>query len=193
MPSPAQRNLARDQAAVTRTVQALPGRVRGPKLGTTNLTPGYTRDHHKSKVYEAESHFAQLIKHRLKYPTIKIEGVWLDVPDQLTFGDLTTVQTYVDKVTAQRGASRVTVRASEQLSTKAHYKGGVITLPLGGDDHRWAWTQATVLHEITHHLHPTCDHNSPFPGTLAELFTDWISPEAGMLMTLLFISSGITL
>lgn len=193
MPTNEQRNLARSQAAVTRTIQALPGRRPGPSLHATVPPMPYSRDRHRAGVYGAESDFGRLTRNHAAAPSALIENIWVRVPSQRTFDDLPTVQQYVDQVTIARGASRISVRASDQLSTQAMYKGGVITLPLGGDDHRWAWTEATVLHEVTHHLLEGYGHNPPFPRTLAELVTEWISPDAGKLLVLLYVLAGVTI
>ena len=179
--------------ALVRTFTALPGRQRKEGIPSLVVPPKYSRDNQKSNVYEAEHTFAELVRDRSQFPRFNAAGLSVDIPDMLRFGNLDTAQAFTDLVTAHVGASRITVRANVRLGQGANYTGGVITLPLAGDDPRWAWTAAVVLHEIAHHLTAGAGHNSPFPSTLVDLFTDWISPEAGLLLRVLYVESGVKL
>lgn len=179
--------------ALVRTFEALPGRQRREGIPSMVVPAGYERDAQKSRVYAAENTFAELVRNRGDYPRANLSGLSVDVPDMLRFGDLSAVQTFTDAVTEHVGASRITVRTNVRLAKGANYAGGIITLPLAGTDPRWAWTAAVVLHEIAHHLTNGARHNAPFPSQLVELFTDWISPEAGLLLRVLYVEHGAKL
>jgi putative metallohydrolase (TIGR04338 family) len=192
MPTAAQRKALKSTENLVRTFQNLPGRQRKEGIASPRPTQ-YSRDAQRQRVYDAEHDFVRLVRGRAEHPRISISGVSMDVPDILRFGDLAAVQSFVDQVTRHAGASRISVHTNDRLAQRANYSGGVITLPLGGVDHRWAWNQAVLLHEIAHHLAAGARHNSPFPAALTELFTTWISPEAGLLLRLLYLDLGVKL
>ena len=157
------------------------------------VQPKYSRDSQRTKVYEAENTYMRLIRRRAEFPVLELAGSRVTLLEGLRFGALPQVQDYVNTVCRNEGASRITVRAGERLANRAHYAGGVISLPLAGRDHRWAWREEVLLHEIAHHLTAGDRHNGRFTSRLVDLFSDYIGPEAGFLLRLLLSDQGATL
>ena len=49
-----------------------------------------------------------------------------------------------------------------------------------------------MLHELAHHLCPEgARHNAPFPSTLIALAEAWISPQAALLLRILYDQEGV--
>ena len=68
-------------------------------------------------------------------------------PEQLRFGALEAVRTYVDDVVAHLKVPPVHVR-HRRGGTRAHYSQGEIAIPT---THGWAMRESVVLHEVAHH------------------------------------------
>lgn len=161
------------------------------------------RDAQRSKVYAAESQVARIIDKRLDYPTIELFGSELVVPDDRKFGDLDSVQRYVDSVLRLNwlrvrwpGASQVAVRA-RRGAAKAHYERGTATIALppferGGG---WGLRELVVLHELAHHLtDEAAPHHGPeFVTTLLALVEELIGPEAEFLLRTTYLENGVVL
>lgn len=149
-------------------------------------------DFQKSKVYGAEQHLARLLESARvnQVRTIEAYGSTLTLPDEVRFGDLESIQRYVDNVLGLAwvrrtwpvlAAQRVTVRRRKGES-KAHYWRLVreIAIPTST---RWAMREIVLLHEIAHHLTPEdCGHGEEFVGTFLLLVREIIGPEVGLLL-----------
>jgi putative metallohydrolase (TIGR04338 family) len=161
------------------------------------------RDDQRSRVYEAEGVLARMIDRRVDFPVAEAFGSRVVVPDDRKFGDLQSVQRYVDAVLAldwvrrtapERAALPVRVRARAG-ATKAEYEFATMTIAVpahrvGG---RWAMRELVVLHEIAHHLAPDAEHGPGFTAQLLQLFEELIGFEAGFLLRSTFLDSGVQL
>ena len=157
-------------------------------------------DPQRRLVYEAEHAVAQMIDRRLDFPVVSAFGSRVTLPDDRKFGDLESVQRYVDAVLAldwvrvlPRGAKPVTVRARAG-ATKAEYEFATATIAVpphrvGG---RWAMRELVILHELAHHLSDTADHGSAFTAQFLELVTELVGPEVGFLLRSGLLAAGVT-
>ena len=159
------------------------------------------RDTQRSKVYAAERQVARIIDLRVDFPTIQLFGSELVVPDDRKFGDIDSVQRYVDSVLrlnwvrarwSDTGA--VSVRARRGTS-KAHYEGATATMALppferGG---RWGLRELVVLHELAHHLtDASAPHHGPtFVSNLLTLVAELMGPEAEFLLRTTYLENGV--
>jgi putative metallohydrolase (TIGR04338 family) len=149
-------------------------------------------DPQRARVYEAEGLLARMIDRRDDFPLASAFGSRIAVPDDRKFGDLDSVQRYVDAVlaldwvrreTPERAALPVRVRARAG-ATKAEYEFATHTIAVpphrvGG---RWAMRELVVLHEVAHHLAGETGHGPAFVGTMLELVSQIVGEEAGFLL-----------
>jgi putative metallohydrolase (TIGR04338 family) len=145
-----------------------------------------------------------MIDARADYPTIELFGSDVVVPDDRKFGDLESVQRYVDAVLGlnwvrarwpQVAERAVSVRARAG-SGKAHYERApaTIALPpfqLGG---RWALRELVVLHELAHHVTDESQpmHGQSFVANLLVLVAELLGPEAEFLLRTTFVENAVT-
>jgi putative metallohydrolase (TIGR04338 family) len=148
------------------------------------------RDSQRSRVYAAETQVARIIDARV-------------VPDDRKFGDLESVQRYVDAVLALNwvrarwpdAAERaVSVRARAGAG-KAHYEHATATIALppfqaGGG---WALRELVVLHELAHHVTDESQpvHGQGFVANLLVLVSELLGPEAEFLLRTTFAENGV--
>jgi len=106
-----------------------------------------------SAVYAAEDQWSAVLD---RGGVVDFFGSRLDVPMQLRFGDVDSVQAYVDRVLARDRvreayprAGPVTVRPSRSRS-RASYRPDAKAIDLPGE--LWAGREAVVIHELAHHL-----------------------------------------
>ncbi len=145
-------------------------------------------------VYEAEQALAAMIDRRLDFPVVSAFGSRVVLPDDRKFGDLDSVQRYVDAVLALdwvNGASPVRVRARAG-ATKAEYEFATATIAVpphrvGG---RWAMRELVIVHELAHHLTQAADHGPAFVAQLLELVGELVGPEAGFLLRAGLLAAG---
>jgi putative metallohydrolase (TIGR04338 family) len=153
-------------------------------------------DPQRSLVYEAEQSLANLIDRRLDFPVVSAFGSRVTLPDDRKFGDLDSVQRYVDAVltldwvAASPNSVRVRARAG---ATKAEYEFATATIAVpphrvGG---RWAMRELVVLHELAHHLSQAADHGPAFTTPFLELVTELVGPEAGFLLRSGWLAAGV--
>jgi putative metallohydrolase (TIGR04338 family) len=149
-------------------------------------------DPQRARVYEAEGVLARMIDRRDDFPIAAAFGSRVAVPDDRKFGDIDSVQRYVDAVLAlgwvhrsapARAALPVRVRARGG-ATKAEYEFATHTIAVpphrvGG---RWAMRELVVLHEVAHHLADEPGHGPGFVGTFLQLVEELIGAEAGFLL-----------
>ena len=154
-------------------------------------------DPQRALVYEAEQSLANLIDRRLDFPVVSAFGSRVTLPDDRKFGDLESVQRYVDAVlaldwvAAPPGPVRVRARAG---ATKAEYEFATATIAVpphrvGG---RWAMRELVVLHELAHHLSQAADHGPTFTTPFLELITELVGPEAGFLLRAGWLAAGVS-
>lgn len=156
-------------------------------------------DPQRRLVYEAEHALAQLIDRRLDFPVVSAFGSRVTLPDDRKFGDLESVQRYVDAVLAldwvravPRASLPVTVRARAGAA-KAEYEFATATIAvpphqMGG---RWAMRELVILHELAHHLAGAADHGSSFTAQFLELVSELVGPEAGFLLRAGLLAAGV--
>jgi putative metallohydrolase (TIGR04338 family) len=161
------------------------------------------RDDQRTRLYEAEGVLARMIDRRVDFPVAEAFGSRVTVPDDRKFGDIDSVQRYVDAVLAlawvrraapERAALPVRVRARAG-ATKAEYEFATHTIAVpphrvGG---RWAMRELVVLHELTHHLAPDAGHGPEFAAQLLELVEELVGVEAAFLLRSSLIDSGVHL
>jgi putative metallohydrolase (TIGR04338 family) len=164
------------------------------------------RDNQKSKVYEAE----QMVRRTLDslagvdVPTFDFYGSSLVIPGERKFGDLASIQRYIDAVLAlnwvrdtwpERTVLPVHVRRRKGAAF-AHYEslGQVFAIP----DHKpgessWAMRELVILHELSHHLAPRGEaHGAVFASTFLHMVREVMGPEIGLLLTDSFSRHGVS-
>ena len=158
-------------------------------------------DAQRALVYEAEAVLAQLIDRRPDFPVFDAFGSQVVIPDDRKFGDIDSVQRYVDAVLAlgwlrrryaERARMPVRVRARAG-ATKAEYD--LVTRTIAVPPHqvggRWAMRELVVLHELAHHLTPSTDHGPAFVTALLDLVEQIVGPEAGFLLRSALLDAGV--
>lgn len=160
-------------------------------------------DRQRGRVYEAEGLLARMIDRRTDFPVVAAYGSGVVVPDDRKFGDIASVQRYVDAVLAldwvrraapERAAVPVRVRARGG-ATRAEYEFATATIAVpphrvGG---RWAMRELVVLHELTHHLTPDTGHGCEFAALLVHLVEELVGTEAGFLLRAALLDAGVDL
>jgi putative metallohydrolase (TIGR04338 family) len=157
----------------------------------------------KARVYEAEGVLAGLIDRRDDFPVVDAFGSRVVVPDDRKFGDIDSVQRYVDGVLAldwvrnaapERARLPVRVRARAG-ATKAEYEfaGPTIAVPPHRVGGRWAMRELVVLHEIAHHLSVEAGHGPAFVAWMLELVENAVGDEAAFLLRSALLDAGVTL
>lgn len=113
-----------------------------------------------SAVYAAEDQWSALLD---RGGVVDFFGSRIDVPMQLRFADVPSVQAYVDRVLAVEAvraaypdAGPLVVRASRSR-TRARYLPAEQVIELPGE--LWAGRESVVLHETAHHL--ACSRGIP--------------------------------
>jgi putative metallohydrolase (TIGR04338 family) len=154
-------------------------------------------DYQRQRLYDAEIFVRDIVDSVAHHdvPTFDFYGSSLLIPIDRKFGDLESVQRYVDYVLAldwvkeawpTRAAIRITVR-SRNSNNRAHYEGDKHTLAIrphkpGKPSH--AMRELYLLHEITHHLiRGAVSHSPAFAGAYLRLVTEIVGPEVGLLLT----------
>jgi putative metallohydrolase (TIGR04338 family) len=162
------------------------------------------RDIQKSKVYDAEKTVHDIFKSlaTADVPTFDFYGSSLLVPLERKFGDLDSIQRYVDAVLSLDWVRdtwpertvlpvRVRRRAGERF---AHYEPMTRTLaiPDHGNSTGWAMREMVVLHELAHHLAISGAHHGPaFTSTLLHMVREVMGPEAGLLLMDSYTRHGV--
>jgi putative metallohydrolase (TIGR04338 family) len=161
-----------------------------------------TADPQRARVYEAEGALAAMIDRRADFPVAVAFGSRVVIPDDRKFGDLASVQRYVDAVLAlgwvrdaapRRARLPVRVRARAG-ATRAEYDPARLTIAVpphhvGG---RWAMRELVILHELAHHLAPQAGHGPPFVAMFLRLVEDLLAPEAGFLLRCALSDAGVS-
>lgn len=161
------------------------------------------RDQHRARVYAAEHQVqATLDRAQRGAGTVDFFGSVLTLPVEHRFGDLESIQRYVDAVldldwvTARwPGLPPVRVRR-RRGTTRAHYETpDTIAIP---DQAQWALRALVADHEIAHHLvahHPNgpqqTAHGPLFTATMVGLVSTAIGPEVGLLLRAAYDGAGV--
>lgn len=159
-----------------------------------------------AKLYSAEDTLSAVLDRAVDAPTFDFYGSTLVIPNERKFGDLDSVQRYVDSVLALNwvkgtwtaAEQPVKVRARKGIK-RAHYEPlrHVIAIP----DHSsspgtisWAMREVVVLHELSHHLAgPESDpHGANFAGTMIKLLGEIMGNEAGLILTDAFAQNSVS-
>jgi putative metallohydrolase (TIGR04338 family) len=154
-----------------------------------------TEDPDRQRVYAAQNQVCHLMDWSPldAPPKVTIHGSTITLQPDRKFGDLASVQRYVDAVLqlnwVQQRWSPGPVRVRERRGqTKAHYLLGEIAVPT---QWRWALREMVVLHELTHHLAPPEEHHGAiFQETLTALLRELVSYEAAFLFEVGIRASG---
>jgi putative metallohydrolase (TIGR04338 family) len=161
------------------------------------------RDSQRARVYAAEAQVARLIDVRLDYPTVQLFGSEVVVPDDRKFGDLESVQRYVDAVVGLNWvtkqwpiATRLPVKVRARVgATRAHYERETATIAIpsfevGGG---WALRELVVLHELAHHLTAAevSMHGPQFVTNLLLLVSELLGPEAEFLLRTTYLENQV--
>jgi putative metallohydrolase (TIGR04338 family) len=162
-----------------------------------------TPDRQRTRVYEAERVVALMVDRRTDFPVVDAFGSQVVVPDDRKFGDLDSVQRYVDAVLAlgwvrraapERAALPVRVRARAG-ALKAEYDrlSSTIAVPPHRVGGRWAMRELVVLHELAHHLAAEVDHGPAFVAVLLELVEELVGAEAGFLLRAALLEAEVSI
>ena len=138
--------------------------------------------HTTTACYDAERRVERL--RDIGGPVALFGTVW-DPEPLIRFNDIDGIQAFCHTITSHLGVRPVAVR-HRKGSRSAHYEpeNSVIAIPGHDNNGNWALTDATVLHEIAHHLRsPSTDHDTEFVSTLADLFRLTGSPITATLLT----------
>lgn len=133
-----------------------------------------SRDPHKQAVYHAEFRFRRWLD---TDDTVTVFGsTWVPEPE-VKFGDVGSVQHYVDKVLAHLGWKGLCSVRERRGETKAHYEPFTATIALpprriGGT---WSLRETVVLHELAHHL---TRHDEAHGAAFARAMV-WLHEQAG--------------
>lgn len=143
-------------------------------------------------IYDAERSVQFILDQQFENPLINIARSTIEVPKELKFGDIASVQRYADLVTDRVGCTRVkAVEQSKRASLRAFYRGGEIHFPVQSG--RWAMRETVVLHEIAHHITEDWEdpHGAVFAGNLLDLVETMMGPAAAFIMRVTFHQTGI--
>lgn len=167
--------------------------------------PPAARDAHRGRVYAAESLVCRLFDRAddTGQRAVEVYGSTIVLPIERRFASVESVQRYADRVLAQswvrdawpRAGVPVVVRARAGQAA-AHYEraGATIALPPHHRNQAWAMREFVVLHELAHHLAPVdglAAHGPEFADRYAQLVTEVIGPEAGLLLRSALHDAGV--
>ena len=157
------------------------------------------RDSQKSLVYESEFVLRDIYKRAAVSgnPMVEMNGAHITLPPEARFGNVETIQSYVDRVLQMPSvievfgeSGRVLVRKRKGV-TKAHYQMGEIAIP--DTRSQWALREVVVLHELAHHYAPRggASHGPEFTSTFLTLLELVVGPEAALLLRMIFADNGV--
>jgi putative metallohydrolase (TIGR04338 family) len=155
-----------------------------------------SRDVQRQRAYNGEFAMRDMLDVARKHEcsTVEIAGTVLNAPQERVFGDLESIQRYVNKVLALNWVRATWDAAHQPISirrrkgtTKAHYRLGEIAIP---DQVGWAMREIVVLHEVAHHLARGAGHGPRFVGTFVALVTEILGEEAGFMLRVCMLDCG---
>lgn len=159
------------------------------------------RDIQRARIYSAQHMVEKILDRAHLAPTIDFYGSTLVVPVERKFGDLESVQRYVDRVLALSWVRAAWPRAQYPITVRrrkgdqrAHYEpmGWVMAVPDHGIG-RFTMRESYILHEVAHHLTESreASHGPEFAGIQQRLIADIIGPEAGLLLADSYAKHGV--
>ncbi len=162
------------------------------------IAPTRSRDDQRSKVYAAEQSLRWIYNHALDSGLVELSGVSLQLEPEARFGDLASVQAYVDRVTmmpavvALFGITGKVVVRERRGSKFAHYQAGEIAIHTEGNNSaRWAMREIVVLHELAHHYSRGHQHGPVFTAAYTDLVDIVMGPQAALALRLLYQQEGV--
>lgn len=159
------------------------------------------RDSQRTLVYAAETMFGRMLEKAASCPLVEVGGVTVTAPALVKFGDLASMQRYVDRV-----LSRESVRAyfGDQGSVVVEARRGDRAAEYHADLHtirvpmmssgRSLRTEPVILHELAHHFTADDDlaaHGPEFAANHLWLIEDVMGPEARFILGVLYSDSGV--
>lgn len=173
-----------------------------PERDSQRAGPGSERDSQRAAVYAAEGQVGRILDRSGEFPVVEVAGSHITLPVERHFGDIPSVQRYVDAILAlswvlrtwpKSAARPITVRA-RRGSLKAHYEpdGAVIAVPPARGTDVWAMRELVVLHEVAHHLGAPHDltHGPAFTGRMLTLVNEVLGPEVALLLRISLTDQG---
>lgn len=156
-----------------------------------------------SALYAAEDQWSSVLD---RGGQVDFFGSRIDVPMQLRFGDIASVQEYVDRVLAMpavcsaypaAGPVRVRERSGQR---RAHYEPATATIAVPMRD-LWAGREAVVLHELAHHLACSAGvpaspsgrrwHGAEYQAAMCALVTEVLGAQAALLLRAGYDAAGV--
>ena len=147
-------------------------------------------DRHRGAVYRAEDVVASVMRSSSR--RVRVDGAVLTLPDEVRFGELGAIRSFVDGVLADpRTTARFPGRGPVRVEPgrgfrRATYADGVIHIPSVDRRGSWAMTRSVVLHEVAHHLAGEPGHGRAFRAALLHLVSLHVGPAAASLLGQLF-------
>lgn len=160
------------------------------------------RDSQRARLYSAEQQVRQSFKWAEQGgSTVQVAGSTLTLPVERKFASIESIQMYADRVLnlnwvqknwPKKSGKKVTVR-ERRGQTKAHYEfaTNTIAIPPHQRGQAWAMRELVVLHELAHHLAPESGHGPKFVSTFQDLVEGIIGSEAGFLLRVACLDSGV--
>lgn len=163
------------------------------------------RDDQRQRLYNAEFMLRDILNSLAKtdVPTFDFYGSSLLIPLERKFGDLDSIQRYIDAVLALDWVrdtwperTILPVRVRRRAGKKhAHYEPLTRTfaIPDHSNSRGWAMREIVILHEMTHHLVVSSPPHGPaFASAFLYLVREVMGPEVGLLLTDSFTRHGVT-
>jgi putative metallohydrolase (TIGR04338 family) len=156
-----------------------------------------------SALYAAEDQWSAVLD---RGGQVDFFGSRLDIPVQRRFGDIASVQSYVDRVLAlpmvvaaypNAGPVRVRERSGQR---RAHYEPASAAIAIPMRD-LWAGRESVVLHEVAHHL--ACSigvpaspsgrrwHGTEFQAAMCGLVSEVLGEQAALLLRAGYDAAGV--
>lgn len=153
------------------------------------------RDNDRGKTYAAEDMVANITA-----PGGEIEayGTRITVPVERRFGDIDSIQRYVDAVLdlnwlKSEWPDLGSIKVRNRKGTKsAHYQDGEIAIN-DSREGKWALRELVVLHEVAHHLTNGADraHGPEFRAAFLRLVEEIIGHETAWLLRIEYSLRGL--
>jgi putative metallohydrolase (TIGR04338 family) len=163
------------------------------------------RDNQMQRVYDAEGLVRDVLESLASadIPTYDFYGSSLLIPLERKFGDLDSVQRYIDAVLAlnwvhdiwpERTVLPVRVRRRKGIRWAAYHPATrTFAIPDHTNGGGWALREMVILHELAHHLTPHGEaHGAAYASTYLYLVREVMGPEIGLLLTDSYTRHGVS-
>jgi putative metallohydrolase (TIGR04338 family) len=162
------------------------------------------RDNQRQRVYDAEYFVRDVLASlaQADVPTFDFYGSSLLMPLERKFGDLESIQRYIDAVLELNWVrdmwperTILPVHVRRRAGRKfAHYEP--LTRTFAIPDHEnssgWALREIVILHELSHHLSRHGEiHGAEFASTFLHMVREVMGPEIGLLLTDSYSQHGV--